>query len=298
MVQKQLPEIPRENILLEPCMRNTAPCIGYVVWKILSRFPDAKLVISPADHFVVDGDEFRRVIAKGLDFISDNSKVLTLGMMPTRPDTGYGYIQAGKRVLDSNFFEVKAFKEKPALDVAKKYLSAGGYYWNAGIFLWRADTAAAAIRHFEPEIAAILDQMAVDFYTEHEQATVDRLFPQCKSISIDYAVMEPLGGRSMELNNRPSSVYVLPSNFGWSDLGTWGSLYAQLSKDENDNAVVGEEHVSLIESKNCVVRASGSVKMVLQGMEDFVVVDDNGTLLICKKNQEQRIKEFSETKKS
>ncbi len=292
IVRKQLPDIPDENILLEPCMRNTAPCIGYVVWKILQRFPEARLVVTPADHFVVNGEEFRRVIAKGIDFVTNNARVLTLGMKPTRPDTGYGYIHKGKPVEETGAFEVRAFKEKPVLEVAKQYLASGGYYWNAGIFIMRADTAEAAIRRFEPELADLLDQMSASFYTAQEQKEVGELFPKCKAISIDYAVMEPLGGHTIELNGKPSSVYVLPSDFGWSDLGTWGSLYVQLPKDANNNAVIGEENISLIESKNCVVRASGKIKMVLQGMDDFIVVDNDDTLLVCKKDQEQRIKEF------
>lgn len=298
MVRQQLPEIPTDNILLEPCMRNTTPCIGYVAWKIRKRYPDATLVVSPADHFVLDTNEFRRVIAQGLDFVSDNSRVLTLGMKPTRPDTGYGYIHAGGQLTGSDVCEVQAFREKPQLEVAKQYLAEGGYYWNAGIFLWRAQTAEAAIRLFEPEMAQIFDKMQDSFYTANEQAVVNELFPQCKSISVDFAVMERLGGQKVELCGSESGVFVLPSDFGWSDLGTWGSLYTQLDKDDNMNAIVGSQHVSMIESTDCVVRASGQIKMVLQGLDGFIVAEDNNTLLVCKKDQEQRIKSFSETLKS
>ncbi|MBP5364466.1 MAG: mannose-1-phosphate guanylyltransferase [Bacteroidales bacterium] len=294
MVHEQLPDVPRENILLEPCMRNTAPCISYVVWKIRKRFPDAVLVVSPADHFVVDIQEFRNIITRGLNFVGGTSRVLTLGMKPTYPNTGYGYIHSGKKVDDFTN-EVQAFKEKPQLEVAKQYLAEGGYYWNGGIFLWDAATAEAAIRAFEPEMAALFDQMAADFYTEKEQTTVDEVFPQCKNISIDYAVMERLGGKHTELNGKEAGVYVMPSDFGWSDLGTWGSLHTQLDKDTQNNAVVGKDSVSLIESQNCVVRASGKLQMVLQGLDGYIVAEDDGVLLICKKDQEQRIKEFSST---
>ena len=294
-VMTQLPDVPRENILLEPCMRNTAPCIGYVAWKIKKRYPDATLVVSPADHFVVDTEEFRRCINKGLDFVRGTSAVLTLGMKPTRPDTGYGYIQSGKATDTADILAVNAFREKPNLETAQKYLAEGNYNWNAGIFMWDATTAEAAIREFEPDMATLFDKMSEDFYTPEEQSTVNELFPQCNKISIDYAVMERLAGKEVQLNGKKAGVCVLPSDFGWSDLGTWGSLYVQTDKDENRNAVIGKDKVSIIESSDCIVRASGNIKMVLQGLDGYIVADDNGTLLVCKKNQEQRIKEFSET---
>lgn len=296
-VRKQLPNIPLENILLEPCMRNTAPCISYVSWKILKRDPEATLVVSPADHFVVDTEEFRKCINTGLDFVRGTSKVLTLGMKPSRPDTGYGYIQSDKPTDAGKVLHVRAFREKPDYQTALRYFKDWSYSWNAGIFMWDASTAEAAIRQFEPEMAALFDQMAPHFYTPNEQSVVNELFPQCNKISIDYAVMERLAGKDIELNNKQAGVFVLPSDFGWSDLGTWGSLYAQTSKDEDRNAIIGNENVSMIESTDCIVRASGKIKMVLQGLDGYIVADDNGTLLVCKKSQEQRIKEFSETLK-
>lgn len=294
-VRKQLPEVPAENILLEPCMRNTAPCISYVIWKLRKRCPDAVAVVTPSDHYVANVEEFRRVIRRGLEFVSGTSKVLTLGMTPTRPETGYGYIQSGG-VEDSDVLRVKAFKEKPDHDVAMSYLAEGGYYWNSGLFLWEAATAEAAIREFQPEIAALMDRMAVDFYTPRERETVGRLFPQCKSISVDYAVMEPLGGKEARLLGRESGVCVLPSDFGWSDLGTWGSLHNQLEKDGRGNSFIGGK-VRFVESADCIVRTSSGLKIVLQGLDGFIVAEDEGTLLICRKDQEQRIKQFSETLK-
>lgn len=294
-VRQQLPDVPMENILLEPCMRNTAPCIGYVAWKIRKKYPDATLVVSPADHFVVDAEEFRRCINTGMEFVKGTSRVLTLGMKPSRPDTGYGYIQSGNTIENSDVLHVKAFREKPDYKTALQYYKDWSYSWNAGIFMWDAVTAEAAIRQFEPEMANLFDKMNDSFYTTNEQAVVNELFPQCNKISIDYAVMERLAGKEIELNGQQAGVYVLPSDFGWSDLGTWGSLYAQTIKDANENAVIGSENVSLIESRDCIVRASGNVKMVLQGLEGYIIADDNGTILVCKKNQEQRIKEFSET---
>lgn len=296
LVKEQLPNIPQSNILLEPCMRNTAPCISYVAWKIKKKYPEAVLVVSPADHFVVDINTFRDNIQKGLHFVEGTSKVLTLGMKPTHPNTGYGYIQAGQQV-DDCIAKVKAFKEKPQLEIAKQYIAEGGYYWNAGIFMWDVATIESAIREFEPEMANLFDKMSDSFYTSQEQTVVDELFPQCNNISIDYAVMERLGGKEINLRNMPSGVFVMPSDFGWSDLGTWGSLHNQLEKDNNNNAIVGAENVSIIESENCVVRASGDLKMVLQGLDGYIVANNCGILLICKKDQEQRIKEFSETLK-
>ncbi len=289
VVMEQLPGIPSENVLLEPCMRNTAPCIGYVAWKIKQRHPDATMVVSPADHIVLNGTAFRKVIETGIDFVRGTARVLTLGMQPTFPNTGYGYIHSGQRVAGSEINQVQAFKEKPSLEVARQYLAEGGYHWNAGIFLWDAATAVDALRRYEPDMAAILDEMGESFYTPAEQETVNRLFPTCKNISIDYAVMERLSGTA---NGDNDGLYVLPGDFGWSDLGTWGSLYEQLEKDGEGNAVVGER-VNMIESSGCVVRAPQGKRMVLQGMEDFIVAEDNGVLMICKKDQEQRIKEFS-----
>ena len=294
-VRKQLPDVPEDNILLEPCMRNTAPCISYVIWKLRKRCPDAVVVVTPSDHYVANVDEFRRVIRRGVEFVAGTSKVLTLGMTPTRPETGYGYIQSGG-VEDSDVLRVKAFKEKPDHDVAMSYLAEGGYYWNSGLFLWEAATAEAAIREFQPDIAALMDAMAVDFYTPRERGTVDRLFPQCKSISVDYAVMEPLGGKEVHLLGKESGVCVLPSDFGWSDLGTWGSLHNQLEKDGCGNSSTGGR-VRFVESADCIVRTSSGLKIVLQGLDGFIVAEDEGTLLICRKDQEQRIKQFSDTLK-
>ncbi len=296
LVREQLPQIPEENILMEPCMRNTAPCIGYVAWKIRKREPEASIVVSPADHFVLDTAEFRRTIERAFDFIEGSARVLTLGMQPTRPDTGYGYIQSASEV-GGGVCKVAAFKEKPQREIAEQYLREGGYYWNAGIFIWTAETAEAAIREFEPEMAQIFDIMSARFDTALEQEVVNELFPNCKSISIDYAVMERLGGKEISLGGKTSGVYVMPSDFGWSDLGTWGSLYTHVEKDENQNAIIGMKNVSMIESTNCIVRASGDIKMVLQGLDNYIVADDNGILMVCQKDQEQRIKSFSETLK-
>lgn len=281
LVKQQLPEIPDSNILLEPCMRNTAPCIAYVSWKIKQRDPLANLVISAADHIVMDVAEFKRVIRKGLGFVESVDKILTLGMFPTRPETGYGYIKAAVNSEETEIVKVEGFKEKPDLQTARHYLRESGYYWNAGIFLWNVKTVEKAFRDNQPGMATIFDSLNEVYYTTGEQDAINRKFPDCENISIDYAIME-----------HARNIYVFPANFGWSDLGTWGSLYEQLPKDEGQNAVVGQ-NVRMVESRGCVVHVSEDKKMVLQGLEDFVIAEENGVLLICRKADEQRIKEFS-----
>lgn len=306
LVAEQLPAIPESNILLEPCMRNTAPCIAYVAWKIGQRDPEANLVISPADHLVLDKGEFQRVIRSGLAFIAEQeNRILTLGMLPTRPETGYGYIQLsdlpavnGVATGDATaghgeIVAVKAFREKPDLKTAREYLASGDYCWNAGIFLWSVKTIERAFRGFEPAMAAQFDLMSKAFYTTEEQGVVDRLFPTCKSISIDYAVMERVtNSGSAGTSAAGLSLYVYPASFGWSDLGTWGSLHTQLPHDAAANATAGGE-VRLIESSNCVVRMPEGKRVVIQGLDGYIVAEKDDTLLICKLSEEQRIKEFS-----
>ena len=284
IVKEQLPDIPDSNILLEPCMRNTAPCIAYVAWKIKQKDPEANLVISPSDHIVMDVPEFGRVIRKGLQFVAGEDRILTLGMFPLRPETGYGYIKA-KNVESLNkeneIVEIEGFKEKPSLQTAEQYLTEGGYFWNAGIFLWNVKTVEQALRKNQPEMAAIFDSLCDVFYTEQEQVAIDVKFPECENISIDYAVMEHAKNAS-----------VFPANFGWSDLGTWGSLYEKLPKDSAQNAILGQG-VRMIESQGCVVHVPEEKQMVLQGLNDYIIAEENGVLLICRKADEQRIKEFS-----
>lgn len=280
IVKEQLPDIPDSNILLEPCMRNTAPCIAYVAWKIKQKDADANLVISPSDHLVMDVSEFGRVIRKGLEFVAKEDRILTLGMYPNRPETGYGYIKA-KSLAQEEILEVEGFKEKPDLQTAERYLAEGGYFWNAGIFIWNVKTIERAFRKEQPEIVAVFDGLNEVFYTPEEQGCIDEKFPTCPNISIDYAIME-----------KAENIYVFPADFGWSDLGTWGSLYEQLNKDESANACVGDQ-VRLVESKGCVVHVPYGKKVVLQGLEDYIIAEENGVLLVCRKADEQRIKEFS-----
>lgn len=281
LVHEQLPEIPRTNILLEPCMRNTAPCIAYVSWKIKKQDPEANLIISPSDHLVTEIEEFRRVISHGLKFISGQARILTLGMQPTRPETGYGYIQSSGKAETAEIYQVAAFREKPDLQTAEAYLQSGNYYWNAGLFLWNVETIEQVFRRYVPEMAALFDTLMPVFYTEKEQESIDLLFPTAQSVSIDYAVME-----------KADNVYVFPASFGWSDLGTWGSLHTLVTSDSHHNSVIGKD-VKMVESCNCMVHLPHDKKVVLQGLDGYIIAEHDGVLMICKMEEEQRIKEFS-----
>lgn len=280
IVREQLPEVPQDNILAEPCRRNTAPCIAYVAWKIQARFPDANIVVTPSDALVLDPVEYRRVISEALDFTSGSHSIVTIGIQPNRPETGYGYIAAGMQYPDSSLYKVDEFKEKPSLAVAQSYLQAGNYYWNAGIFVWNVRTIVDSITAYRPALAEIFNRMAPAFYTDSEVDTVNELFPQCENISIDYAVME-----------KSPDIYVMPADFGWSDLGTWGSLHTHLEHDEQGNAAVG--NVAMYDSRNCVVHVPENRRVVVQGLDGYIVAEKDNTLLICRLSDEQRIKEFS-----
>ena len=280
IVREQLPQIPAENILAEPCARNTAPCIAYACWKIKAKDPHANIVVTPSDALVTDVPEFRRIVSKALDFTASEKRIVTLGIKPTRPETGYGYIAALSPLEGSQICTVESFREKPSLEIAKEYIEAGNYLWNAGIFVWNLDTIVESLRVFAPLIAQKMDQMAPSFFTCDEAAVVGEIFPTCEKISIDYAVME-----------KADYIYTYPSDFGWSDVGTWGSLWTLLPHDENCNAVVGE-NVHLYDCRNCVVHAPNAKSVVLQGLENCIAVEREGRVLICRLSEEQRIKDF------
>ena len=291
IVREQLPGIPAENILAEPCARNTAPCIAYACWKIRMKDADANIVVTPADALVVDNEDFRGVMREALDFTSQGQRIVTVGITPTRPETGYGYIQCSGAASDSEagaayakesrILSVASFREKPSLDVAQQYLAAGNYLWNAGIFVWNVATIVDSMRRFVPDLAEKMDAMAASFYTRFERETVEDIFPTCEKISIDYAVME-----------KADYIYTIPGDFGWSDVGTWGSLWTLLPHDQDGNAVVGE-NVHLYDCKGCIVHAPNAASVVLEGMEDSIVVERGGRILVCRLSEEQRIKDFA-----
>lgn len=284
IVHEQLPDMPVSNILCEPCRRNTAPCIAYVSWRIKSRDPKANIVVSPSDHVVLDTQEFRRIITDCLKFTADSDAIVTLGMKPSRPETGYGYIQAdlsSNSLRNKNIFRVDSFREKPDLETAKQYIAKNNYFWNAGIFIWNVSTIVNAFRIYQPQMAKLFESLLPIYGTEKEQAEIDRLFPECESISVDYAIME-----------KAEEIFVCPASFGWSDLGTWGSLLEQSKKDLTGNACIGP-NISLFESHNCIIHTTQEKKVVVQGLDGYIVAENNDTLLICKLSEEQRIKQFS-----
>ena len=284
-VHEQLPEVPEENILKEPCRRNTAPCIAYVCWKIKARNPKANVVVTPSDHVVMNVKEFQRVVTSALDYTQHSDAILTLGMKPTRPETGYGYIEAdlsSPSTSNKEIFRVDSFKEKPDVTTAEKYIRQNNYFWNAGIFIWNVNTIVNAFRIYQPEIAEIFTKLMPHFYTENEQKEIDAHFPECPNISVDYAILE-----------HSDEIYVFPADFGWSDLGTWGSLHVQMDKDLAGNVAIGP-NVMLYESRNCVVHTMQEKKVIVIGLDGYIVAENDNHLLICKLEDEQRIKEFSD----
>ena len=284
IVEEQLPDIPKSNILCEPCRRNTAPCIAYVSWRIKSNDPKANIVVTPSDHIVMDTAEFQRVIKECMRFTSETDAIVTLGMKPNRPETGYGYIQADlstSSLRNKEIYRVDSFREKPDLKTAEEYIKKNYYFWNAGIFIWNVNTIVNAFRIYQPTMARIFESMQAVYGTEKEQAFIDERFPECENISVDYAIME-----------KAEEIFVCPADFGWSDLGTWGSLHGQSKKDLYGNATIGQD-INLIESHNCIVHTTQEKKVVIQGLDGYIVAEEDNTLLICKLSEEQRIKQFS-----
>ena len=285
IVAEQLPEVPQGNILLEPCRRNTAPCIAYAAWRIKSIDPKATIVVSPSDHLVLDTREFQRVVKSAMDFASTSDAIVTLGMKPTRPETGYGYIQTDMScpsARNKEIYRVDAFREKPDLATAEKYIRKPNMLWNAGIFIWNVSTIVNALRVYAPEINEVFENLLPLYGTDKEQDAINENFPKCESISVDYAILE-----------KSEEIYCFPASFGWSDLGTWGSLRENVSRDNNGNAVIGD-NVQTYETRDCVIHCSEERRVVVQGLDGYIVAEKDNTLLICKLSEEQRIKQFSE----
>ena len=284
IVHQQLPEIPEGNILKEPCRRNTAPCIAYVSWRIKNADPKANIVVAPSDHIVTDPTEFRRVISECLKFTSESDAIVTLGMRPTRPETGYGYIEAdlsAPSARNKEIFRVVKFREKPELETAIKYIQQKNFLWNAGIFIWSASTIINAFRVYQPALARIFDRIRDKLGTPEEQKYIDEVYPDCENISVDYAIME-----------KTDEIFVCPTSFGWSDLGTWGSLLLQSKRDLYGNAVISKG-ADLYETKNSIINVQDAKKVVIQGLDGYIVAEHDGVLLICQLSEEQRIKQFS-----
>lgn len=285
IVHEQLPDVPRTNILSEPCRRNTAPCIAYVSWRIKTRDANANIVVTPSDHIVTNVAEFKRVINAALQFTGETDAMLTLGMKPTRPETGYGYIQAdltSSSPRNKEIFRVDSFREKPDLQTALQYIERKNYFWNAGIFIWSVKTIINAFRIYQPAMNRLFESMTDIYGTEREQETINRMYPECENISVDYAIME-----------KAEEIFVCPADFGWSDLGTWGALLMQTKHDLYGNSIIGN-NVSVYDTQNCIIHTTEEKKVVVQGLDGYIVAEKDDTLLICKLAEEQKIRSFAE----
>lgn len=280
IVCEQLPQLNKENILTEPSRKNTAPCIAYISFKLLQKDPEASLIVAPSDHIILDTTTFNHICIKALDFVSQIKSFVTLGITPAYPNTGYGYIQHDTFSVADGIFKVKTFTEKPNLELAKTFLASGDFLWNAGIFVWQVKTIIKAFEKFQPEMYDLFENEKQHFNSNSEKEAINRIYPLCTNISIDFAIME-----------KADNVYVMPSSFGWSDLGTWNSAYENLEKDYLANAVVGD-NVIIIDATKCMINAPNNKLVLLQGLDDCIVVDTNDVLLICKKDKEQEIKEY------
>ena len=279
LVREQLPEIGDNQILLEPTRRNTAPCIAYATYRIKAINPNANIVVTPADHLILHEQNFLRNIQKGLNFVAKFPSLLTLGVKPNRPETGYGYIQTQEGGTD-DIQKVKAFTEKPNYELAKVFFESGEFFWNSGIFIWNVQTILDDFHKYLPDIANRMDQGLHIFNTSREDAFIEEQYPMFPNISIDYGIME-----------KAENVYMLMADFGWSDLGTWGSLY-DLSEKDNDRNVTLRCRSLFVESEDNLLTLPKKKLAVVQGLNDYIIVESDDILLICKKADEQRIKQF------
>lgn len=279
-VKEHLPVLSDQQILAEPSRRNTAPCIAYVSYKIAQVNPHANIVVVPSDHLIKDVPQFRKTIEKGVSYVDSLDALVTLGIKPTRPDINYGYIQYIDDKVNSGVFKVKTFTEKPNQEIAQQFIESGDFLWNAGIFLWNVQSILKALRLYLPDLAELFESDLSALQTEKESAYIERIYSQCKNISIDYGVME-----------KAYNVFVIPSEFGWSDLGTWTSLWDNLERDENHNAVLAKQIV-LFDSSNNMISIPTSKAALIQGMENMVVIDTEDAICIFHKDQEGNLKEY------
>lgn len=281
LVAEQLPELPAANILLEPARRNTAPCIAWAAWHIAARDPEASMIVCPADHVITRERLFEEAVVKGFGFVEANDALLTFGIAPSRPETGYGYIQIGEQVAPE-INKVKTFTEKPDLELAKVFVETGEFFWNSGIFLWSAEAIRAAFRRHVPDIAAVFDSAPAQTFLSHasEISFIEKQFPGCMNISIDYGVME-----------KAENVYVETVRFGWNDLGTWSALYDLSPKNAEAN-VTQNCNVLAYNSHGNIFAVRGEKLIVADGLTDYIVADADGVLLICPKAREQKIKQM------
>lgn len=283
LCQEQLPQLSDEQVLCEPIGRNTAPCIAYACYKIRQRDSKANIVVAPADHIILKEEEFRRIIRIALDATAERDVLVTLGIQPSRPDTGYGYIQyiAESEAGTSNnaVKKVKTFTEKPHLELAQQFLESGEFVWNAGIFVFNVQAIIKAFTTYLPDLAEVFDEGRAAYYTDNEASFIKTAYSLCKNISIDNGVME-----------KADNVFVVLSDFGWSDLGTWKSLYEVSQKDDSQNVIDG--HVMLYNTQNCIIKTPDHRLVAINGLDGFIVAEFDNVLLICRKEEEQRVKDF------
>lgn len=283
LVLEQLPELNEDQVLLEPLRRNTAPCVAYASYKIKNINPDANVIVAPSDHLIMKEDQFTHELEKAIDFASNNDVLVTLGITPSRPETGYGYIQIdGKSDYPniSNMYQVKTFTEKPDLEMAKIFVSSGEFFWNSGIFVWSLKSILSAFDQHLNNVSDLFRKGEKLYGTADEVHFINKTYSECQNISIDYGIME-----------KAENVHVLCADFGWSDLGTWGSLYENSEKDENQNSIKGNS-VFTYQTENCIVKMPEDKLVVLHGLDGYIVVESDDTLLVCKKEDEQQIRQF------
>ncbi len=284
LVLEQIPELREGQVLCEPLGRNTAPCIAYAAFRMKAVNPQATMIITPSDHLILDESTFLETIKAGAEFAEAHDALVTIGLKPTRPATGYGYIQVEPAMLENGVNRVKTFTEKPTLEVARMFVEIGEFFWNSGIFIWRVETILEAIRRFLPDTYQLFSSIAPYYATPLEQGHINRIYPECRGVSIDYGVME-----------KADNVYVRCSDFGWSDIGTWGSLYEYMPKDDAGNA--NEGAAIPFDTHNSIIKLPAGKIAVIEGLDDFIVVDTDDVLMICPKNNEQNIKKFIDTVK-
>lgn len=276
LIIEQLPSITEHQLLLEPFQRNTAPCVAYASYKIASKNPDANIIVTPSDHAIFNESSFLKTIEEALEVSRSGNKLVTIGIQPHKPETGYGYIQF---VDEGNgkVKKVKTFTEKPEIELAKKFLESGDFVWNAGLFVWSAKSIIDAFEQFEPDMASSFTDISQTYFTANEKSNIQDVYAQCKNISIDYAILE-----------KAENVWVVLGDFGWSDLGAWDSLYELREKNSDQNVVEG--NVTTYDVRNCIINGATDKLIVVEGLEDYLVADNGNSLLICKRGNEQQMR--------
>ena len=283
LVAEQLPMLKKHQVLAEPLRRNTAPCIAYATYKIRQKHPDATFIVAPSDHVILKEEEFLHQINNGLRFVKENDALITLGIKPSRPETGYGYIQVHKPVVFNNLdnlFKVKIFAEKPDLQMAKVFIESGEFFWNSGIFIWSMKSITHAFNTHLQNVSSLFESGMKLYNTPDEVHFINKIYSECQSISVDYGIME-----------KAQNVFVLTADFGWSDLGNWSTLYENRERDMDGNVISGD-NILIYDTKNCIVNISDEKVAVLQGLDGYIIAESNDTLMICRKEDEQQIKRF------